>query len=103
MRPPRAAPEMLGASPPSGAGEARWSLEASMPVPTAPSLAPAAEIGRGEGGREPKAPTVRVSVVFLQILLGEDSDVGILSKVKLGGDAHDCLCPPVATKEHKRH
>ena len=65
------------------------------------------ELEEGEWGGigKPWAPRVLLSVLLLQVLLGEDGDVGVLDgvKVELVGDAHHCLRLPASTQEDQGH
>ena len=61
------------------------------------------DLEEGEWGVSPWAPGVLWSVLLLQVLLGEDCDVGVLGKVNLIGDAHHCLCFPASPHEDVGH
>ena len=60
------------------------------------------ELDEGEWGGN-LLTWVHLSVLLLQILLGEDGDVGVLGKVDPVGDAHHRLCLPTSTQEYEGH
>ena len=55
------------------------------------------ELDEGKWGGNVWNPWVLLSVLLLQVLLGEDSDGGVVIEVNLVGDVHHCFRLPASS------